>query len=339
MVSLSEIRLSNARVALSLPPGLVALFVGATSGMGEATLKTFAKYTRRPRAYFVGRSQEAADRIIAECTALNPEGEYIFVPADVSLIRVVDEVCDQIRARESHLNLLFLSAGVASLDRSQTTEELHLLAAMNYYSRMRFITRLLPLIQQAPALRRVVTVAAGGFEGPLDTTDYPALRVPLGQLRGHMSTLITLILEVISRNASEVALIHDYPGTVDTPLARQMLTMSATMPAELTAIQRDLMSPDESGERHMYLVTSARYSSSQTATSTTSSRCPGDAVRGTNGELGSRVYSVGWDGESASPETIDFLANLRERGTVEQVWEHTEGEFMRITGDIGISPR
>lgn len=118
MVSLSEIQLSNTRVSSTLPPGLVALFVGATSGIGAATLKAFAKYTRCPRAYFVGRSQEAADRITAECTALNPEGEYIFIPADVSLIRVVDEVCARIKARETHLNILFLSAGVPRLDRS-----------------------------------------------------------------------------------------------------------------------------------------------------------------------------------------------------------------------------
>lgn len=118
MLSLAEIQLSNAQASSTLPPGLVALFVGATSGIGAATLKAFAKYTRRPRAYFVGRSQEAADRIIAECAALNPEGEYIFIPADVSLIRVVDEVCAEIRAQETHLNILFLSAGVPSLDRS-----------------------------------------------------------------------------------------------------------------------------------------------------------------------------------------------------------------------------
>ena len=48
---------------------------------------------------------------------LNPEGEYMFVKADVSLIRVVDEVCDMIKAKEKAINILFLSAGVAIMDR------------------------------------------------------------------------------------------------------------------------------------------------------------------------------------------------------------------------------
>ncbi len=111
MVSLSEVQSSNSRISSSLPPGLVAVFVGATNGIGETSLKQFAKHARQPRVYFVGRSQEAGDRIVAECKALNSEGEYIFVKADVSLIRVVDNVCRDIKNKEKAINLLFLSAG------------------------------------------------------------------------------------------------------------------------------------------------------------------------------------------------------------------------------------
>jgi NADP-dependent 3-hydroxy acid dehydrogenase YdfG len=110
MVSISAMRASNARVATSLPPSLVAVFVGATSGIGETSLKQFAKHATRPRAYFVGRTQEAADRILLECKALNPEGEYIFRKADVSLIRAVD-VCREIKSKEKAINILCLSPG------------------------------------------------------------------------------------------------------------------------------------------------------------------------------------------------------------------------------------
>lgn len=118
MVSLSAVQISNSLISSTLPPGLVAVFVGATSGIGEITLKQFAKHSRSPRAYFIGRSQDAGDRIVAECRARNPAGEYIFIKADVSLIRVVDEVCKEIKAKEKALNILFLSAGLPSMDRS-----------------------------------------------------------------------------------------------------------------------------------------------------------------------------------------------------------------------------
>ena len=118
MVSLSQIQASNSRISSTLPSRLVALFVGGTSGIGEITLKKFAQYSHHPRAYFVGRSQDAAERIVAECKALNPGGEFIFVKADVSLLRVVDKVCEEIKAKENVLNILFLSQGVRSMDRS-----------------------------------------------------------------------------------------------------------------------------------------------------------------------------------------------------------------------------
>lgn len=116
MVSLKDIRTSNSRIASALPPSLVAIFVGATAGIGETSLKQFAKHARQARIYFVGRTQEAGDRIAAECKALNSEGEYIFIKADTSLIRSVDDVCRDIKSKEKAVNLLFLSTG-AVIDR------------------------------------------------------------------------------------------------------------------------------------------------------------------------------------------------------------------------------
>lgn len=118
MVTLSTVQSSNSLISSILPPNLVAVFVGATNGIGETTLKQFAKHARQPRAYLVGRSQDAGARIVEECKALNPEGEYMFIKADVSLIRVVDRVCEEIKEKEKWINILFLSAGVASMDRS-----------------------------------------------------------------------------------------------------------------------------------------------------------------------------------------------------------------------------
>lgn len=112
MVSLPDVQSSNAQIASTLP-GLVAVFVGATSGIGEYALKEFARHAQKPRVYFVGRSQEAADRIAEECRELNPDGEFSFIQADVSLLSSVDDVCRQIMNKEKTINLLFLTCGSA----------------------------------------------------------------------------------------------------------------------------------------------------------------------------------------------------------------------------------
>ncbi|KAI0421198.1 NAD(P)-binding protein [Xylaria grammica] len=323
MVSLSSVISSNSRVSSTLPIGLVAVFVGATSGIGEATLKKFAEYADNPRAYFIGRSQQAADRIVAECKALNPRGQYIFRKADVSLIRVVDEICENLKAEEKHINILFLSCGVPNLDRSKTAEGLHLLAALNYYARIRFITNLLPLIRQAPSLRRVVTVGGGGHEDELDRTDFPAFNIPAEKLRGHLTSLVTLGIEAVAQNAPEVGFVHDYPGTVRTKLLDNM-------PEERLKTLK-FVPIDESGQRHLFLATSAKF---PPANGVAAGGVPlGDGVEvavGTSGEVGSGVYSIGADCEGVSPGVLKLLHDLRERGLVQEVSRHTEDEFRQI---------
>jgi NADP-dependent 3-hydroxy acid dehydrogenase YdfG len=110
MVRLQDIQASNSHLASALPC-LIAVFIGATSGIGEFTLRQFAQHAHAPHVYFTGRSQEAGDRIAAECMALNADGTFIFIKSDTSLLRNVDAVCRDIKARGQAINILFLSAG------------------------------------------------------------------------------------------------------------------------------------------------------------------------------------------------------------------------------------
>ena len=120
MVALSDVRASNAQISTSLPHGLVAIFIGGTSGIGEYTLKQFARNACQPRIYNIGRSRKASERIEAECLKLNSDVQYTFIQADVSLIKNVDTVCETIRHKEDYVNILFLSAG--TLMRGESKE-------------------------------------------------------------------------------------------------------------------------------------------------------------------------------------------------------------------------
>lgn len=58
MVSLETVEKSNALVA-SLPQGLVALFIGATSDIGQSTLQHFAHHNPSPLMYTIARHTAA----------------------------------------------------------------------------------------------------------------------------------------------------------------------------------------------------------------------------------------------------------------------------------------
>ena len=198
------------------------------------------------------------------------------------------------------------------------------------------MTNLLPLIRRAPNLRRVITVGKGGFEGQLDPSDFPASRVPLRAFRGHICTLVTLGLESVAKTAPEISFIHDDPGAVKTSLLDRMEGLvGVLMRVYISVVGYWICVPiEECGQRQLYLATSARYPPASVGSDGSSGVPLGHGVEvaeGTTGEIGSGVYSVQWDGTSASPAVQKLLAGYRDDGMVENIARHTESEFDRVT--------
>lgn len=100
MIVLEAIHKSNTRIS-ELPEGLVALFLGATSGIGQSTLLQFSKYAVRPRVYIVARRASATSEILTELRAENPGGTYTIIEKDVSLVCETNEVVEFVKAREN----------------------------------------------------------------------------------------------------------------------------------------------------------------------------------------------------------------------------------------------
>lgn len=114
MVQIKDIRVSNAAFKAS-KVSLVAVFVGATSGIGLATLKLLAETTVTPTLYVLGRSKRAATPLLDDLAKINPQTTVNFIETEVSLIKNVDKVCEEIAAKEKKVDILFLSPGGISL--------------------------------------------------------------------------------------------------------------------------------------------------------------------------------------------------------------------------------
>ncbi|KIM98727.1 hypothetical protein OIDMADRAFT_57071 [Oidiodendron maius Zn] len=91
---------------------------------------------------------------------------------------------------------------------------------MDIFGGNRSFFNLLPLLRQAPSLRRIITVFAGTYEGPIDLNDVPARKISPLALRGHESTLITFSIETLAKQAPDVSFIHSFPGSVKSNLVR-----------------------------------------------------------------------------------------------------------------------
>lgn len=204
------------------------------------------------------------------------------------------------------------------------------------HSRPRFILNLLPLLQNASSLRRVVSVAAATLEGPIDTDNMTAQGFPLRQRRDQMSSIQTLLLEEAARRAPDVSFVHNLPGLVKGGITRDAEGLGMNVLIALTRLLEPFLQtpPTECGERQLFLATSGMFPPSRGGAAMAGVPFNGEmeSAIGSNGEKGSGVYSVNQRCDSASPRVVTLLSQFRKDGTAQMVWQYVAADFKRITG-------
>lgn len=325
MVAIHAIRQSNARIS-DLPAGLVALFLGATSGIGQSALLRLAQHAVEPRIYIVARRASATTTLLDDLRTRNPAGTYTIIEKDVSLIRDTDHVVDFVKARETKLDLLFESVGFISFSgRQETVEGLEPSMTTRYYSRLRAVQGLIPLLNAAPS-PRVVSILAGGQEGKLNEDDLD-LRKPgnysIPRAAFHSTTMLTLGYEHLARENPRISFVHAFPGLVITPIFTREFTGIVRLLVQYIAlpfIGLFAISADDAGARALFYSTSDRYSVSD-----------GTVPLAEGIEKSSRteggVFLTNDKSESSVNDSQKILADYRARGVDDKVWRHTQEIF------------
>ncbi|KAF7555936.1 hypothetical protein G7Z17_g1814 [Cylindrodendrum hubeiense] len=333
MVAISIIKDSNTKVLPSaLPSGLVAVFLGGTSGIGQATLKQFVVATKdkSPRVYIVGRSSKAAYPLLAELRQSNPSASIEFIEQDVSLVRSVDAAVSQIRQHESKVDLLFMSVGFVTFQgRIDTIEGLEPSMTTRYYSRARAIQLLLPLLNQSQN-PHVINVLAAGLEAPLVEDDLDLVKpgnFSMDSSSKQAATMLTLVLERWAALNPNISFVHQFPGLVATPL----LTRGSSGISGF--LMRWIVSPilntffatsaEDAGAKSLFHATNARYT--VPATADRAVPIPEGLERAERSPGG--VFLVSDKSEYAENEKV----LVDQRRLTEKVWEHTQQIFARVT--------
>ncbi|KAH7203272.1 hypothetical protein BKA60DRAFT_527227 [Fusarium oxysporum] len=316
------------------PQSFVAVFVGATRGIGLATLKALTRALPNPRFYVIGRSKARFAGELALLNEYNPNAAIQFVEAEVSLIKGIDGVCERIMNLEKHVDLLFMSPGSLAFGGPHYTEEkLDLCFALSFYIRMRLIERLLPMLMQAPH-PRVLSVLAGGHEGPLFTNDgdiglrkkgsYTAPRAV-----NQVTTLHSLVFMYLVSHYPKLSWLHVHPGWVATTFLSDLLHSAGIVGVlagkiALPVYRFIAMSEEECGRRQAEYALSGRYPSREMICSavvdvTDQAACYGSC---------SGFYRVLSDGSTATDGKV--LGPMEREGWPLKVFEHTQEVFGEI---------
>lgn len=272
MVSYKEITTSNALINDATAPR-VAVFVGGTSGIGKLTISALVATGASMRIYLVGRksSQESMQAFIQELHAVNSNAEVIWTEGEIALLAETKRICEIIKSKETHVDLVFLTAGYAPMgERKETVEGIEIAQSLEYYSRMLFVLRLLPLLNNAEAAR-VVSVLSGGLEKAttVDLDDLDLIKpgnFGFAKAQGQYGTMNTITMDKLASDNPNVTFIHSWPGAVSTGNVRRGLdpNSNSLMAWAVWLVIEPLIrllsfSHEECGQRHLFQSTSAAF--------------------------------------------------------------------------------
>ena len=199
-----------------------------------------------------------------------------------------------------------------------------------YYSRMRFIQNLTPLLTASPNTAHVISIFAGTMEDKIEADTLP-VGTPrpeiygMTEVRNYTSFMKTFFFEELAeKHAGKISFVHIYPGLVDGPTFYSDAT--PLWARIIWRVMKPLMSwymtsPRVCGQVMLFLATQ-RYPAKGTVKSGDEKRVIGGVAYSTQRELGGGAYAVGQRGDEKKEVSY---AKIRKSDTAKLVWDHTKG--------------
>ncbi|KIY64312.1 NAD(P)-binding protein [Cylindrobasidium torrendii FP15055 ss-10] len=225
MPTLATVSASNA--AYNPPYTAVAVFVGGTHGVGEATVKALASHTGgNVHIYIVGRNKAAAEKILTTLPRGSPELQREFVFCDALVMANIASSCAVLSEKLSsagldRINHLVLSHGWIKLSgRKETVDGLDDMLAIRFYSRVKFIRELLHFLERAKAAGQQAAMLSilGSKSSPPLALDDLELKKAYGALKaaGASGAYSDILFDGFAKRHPGIAFTHIFPGFVDT---------------------------------------------------------------------------------------------------------------------------
>lgn len=260
MPSLASVRGTNSTVSISYRP--TALFVGGTSGVGEATAKAFANAVKgRAHIILCGRNQSKAEEIIASFPQAS-ESKYEFIQCDVSLIKNVVKAAEEVKSKISgKLNYLVTSQGMMTFKGyNPTSEGIDYKLSLHFYSRWKFVDELMPCLETAAnegEEARFMSILHPATGAPLDIEDLGLKKkFTLPRAAGQSVTYNDLFAEEYAKRHPNISFIHAFPGFTRTSIGRNLPWYTLPIKPVVHVLSR---SQDDSGQYLCFVLLSSAY--------------------------------------------------------------------------------
>jgi len=153
--------------------GRCALVTGGTDGIGKQIARGLT--ARGARVIIVGSDPQKGKRVQNELREETGHDDVDFLRADLSLVRGVDRLAEDIAARFTSLQYLVLCAGIVRGRLTLTREGVETNFAIGYLSRFVLVERLLAIIRESgttgSAAARIVVISGAARNATIHYND------------------------------------------------------------------------------------------------------------------------------------------------------------------------
>ncbi|MEZ4849857.1 MAG: SDR family oxidoreductase [Bacteroidia bacterium] len=272
-----------------------ALITGSTSGIGKATALALAK--KGWHIIIHGRNQSSCLQTIAELKSLSNNPKIDFIHADISDLKQVKNMADEIKQRFPQLNILINNASTFSQSRKLTSDGLEQTWVVNYLSRF-LLTNLLLSSLKANAPSRIIDVS--GMYHAKGKIHFEDINLKQGYTMNKANSQSKLANVLFTYHLArqlegeQVTINTLHPGAVNTGSILKAEGISAFAKMMYRMFSVFLKTPEQGAKTSVYLASSAE-------------------VEGVSGK-----YFVGSKAKRSSEESYDLRLQ-------EQLWEVSEG--------------
>lgn len=205
--------------------GRTVLVTGAASGIGLAACLGFARLGARVLA--VGRNEARAGDAVRQIRAAVPDGDIKPVACDVSDLRALRRLAEQLTTNETRLDVLVNNAGVMP-DRRESSADGHELMFATHVLAPFALTAWLRELLERSAPARVLNVSSGGmYTQALPGKDPESEQIPYRPKVIYARTKrqqVVISEEWAARLDPKAVVVHAmHPGWADTPGVRRWM--------------------------------------------------------------------------------------------------------------------
>lgn len=235
----------------------ICLITGATSGIGKATAIQLAK--RNFDLILLGRNEQKCKDVSEKIQRINRQIKIKYYVVDISLMRQVRKICEEIKKDFNRIDVLINNAGARFLNHQLTKEGIELTLATNHLGHFVLTNELIPLLKNSDDARiiNISSAAHGGGKGLIENiTDASKYD---GRLQYSNSKLANVLFtyELSERfNANNISIFAVDPGGVATNFARNNGLKFWVKHLAYYLLKRELITAKEASETIVYLATS-----------------------------------------------------------------------------------